>query len=602
MATFTGSPLSGFLQGTNQEDTFTGIVNLPTPLLSQPLLGAGITNANIQALGGDDSIEGTATVTVTVSRPDTGSATAYGVYQASVTGGDGNDTLIIKGESTLASSGAGIVTFSSRDSFNQAINANPSLIKTVEGWDTYAPSTVEKPTTAFPNGSTVNGITYNVTNAEALVVNTGISLSPPNNLYQTGSFSTFNPLVDTFTFGFSQPITAFGITFSSTFANTPGAYLATTNLGDVASSSFDPLPGFSDIGEFVGFTSARPFTSVTISSTVNAYYGMDDLIYAAQPTPDGGMGSGPVIATGYGVYHASVDGDVGDDSIIISGTGFGTGFSSINFSSEGNGIGYGVYQASVDGGSGNDSITISGTGSGTGGSNIGGGSDGSGTGYGVYQASVDGGSGNDSITISSTGSGTGAGSGSGSGFDNGGSVTGYGISQAFVDGGCGNDAITISGTGDSSDFDFGGGSVTGYGASQALVEGGCGDDAITISSTGDGSGFDGIGGGAGYGVSQTSVNGGGGNDSITIRSMVTGGTVIAYGVSQASVNGGVGDDSIIISGIAIGTGSTDLTGEDPASGNGSGTGYGVSKAVVIGGDGKDVISISGTASGTGSIQ
>ncbi len=173
---------------------------------------------------------------------------------------------------------ASIFTFSSRDSFNQALDADLKLIKRVEGWDTFAPRTI------FPNGSTVNGITYNVSDGEAVVVSTGISLSPPNNLFVTTARSGFSPLLDTFTFGFHQPINAFGITFSSTFATTPGAYLATNNLGDVASSSFDPLfPGF-PLGEFVGFKSDRPFTSVTISSTVNALYGMDDLIFARPST------------------------------------------------------------------------------------------------------------------------------------------------------------------------------------------------------------------------------------------------------------------------------------------------------------------------------
>jgi hypothetical protein len=109
----------------------------------------------------------------------------------------------------------------------------------VEGWDTYPAGTI------FSNGSTVNGITYNVSTGEALVVDTGISLSPPNNLYQnacpTLPTCTFRPLVDTFTFGFSQPIRVFGITFSSTFANQDGDYLLTTDRGDVIPSFFDPV-------------------------------------------------------------------------------------------------------------------------------------------------------------------------------------------------------------------------------------------------------------------------------------------------------------------------------------------------------------------------
>ena len=97
----------------------------------------------------------------------------------------------------------------------------------------------------------------------------------------------FHPLVDTFTFGFNQPIRAFGITFSSTFANHDGDYLLTTDSGEVIPSFFDPIyPGFG-LGQFAGFISDDPFDRVTVSSTANALYGMDDLVYAT-PIPEPG--------------------------------------------------------------------------------------------------------------------------------------------------------------------------------------------------------------------------------------------------------------------------------------------------------------------------
>ena len=74
---------------------------------------------------------------------------------------------------------ANVIVFQDRIAFVQALN-NPSLVKTVEGWDTYPAGTI------FADGSTVNGITYNVSSpGDALVVSSGISLSPPNNLFMT---------------------------------------------------------------------------------------------------------------------------------------------------------------------------------------------------------------------------------------------------------------------------------------------------------------------------------------------------------------------------------------------------------------------------------
>jgi hypothetical protein len=183
----------------------------------------------------------------------------------------------------LVPADAAVVVFSDRDVFSQALDSSPSLVKTVEAWDTYAPDTI------FPNGTTVNGITYNVSFGQAIVLNTGVNLTSPNLLFETPG-PGFQPLHDTYTFGFPNPIVAFGITFSSTVAVNNGDYLLTTNLGDVVSSFFDPLYPGSPIGQFAGFISDTPFTSVTVSSTANALYGMDNLVYgrtraAALPEP-----------------------------------------------------------------------------------------------------------------------------------------------------------------------------------------------------------------------------------------------------------------------------------------------------------------------------
>ena len=194
---------------------------------------------------------------------------------------------------------ADLIVFQDRVVFGLTIDSDPSLIKTVESWDTYPAGTI------FLNGSTVNGITYDVSAGEALVVSTGISLSVPNNLFVSGcptaNACSFHPLVDTYTFGFPEPIRAFGITFSSTFAANNGDYLLTTDRGNVVPSFFDPVfPGFS-LGQFAGFISDELFSSVTVSSTANALYGMDDLVFArAMPEPPS------MVLLGLGVFGLSV--------------------------------------------------------------------------------------------------------------------------------------------------------------------------------------------------------------------------------------------------------------------------------------------------------
>jgi hypothetical protein len=156
-----------------------------------------------------------------------------------------------------------IVTFASRASFDAAF---PSAM--IEDWDSFADGTT------FANGSTVNGITYNSSTEVAVVTDTFVPSTAPNTLGRT----TFEFFLgdDTMTFGFSAPIVAFGVDLS-TGATTDGSYTATTDLGDVAASVFDPFPGFTG-GQFIGFVSDTPFSSVTIAAVTPDFgYVLDTL-------------------------------------------------------------------------------------------------------------------------------------------------------------------------------------------------------------------------------------------------------------------------------------------------------------------------------------
>jgi PEP-CTERM motif len=156
---------------------------------------------------------------------------------------------------TANTSQAGVISYSTRTAFDAAF---PGAM--IENWDSFPNGTV------FPNGSTVNGITYNSSDGNALVTSSFLTSTPPNGLGETAN--GFFLSTDTITFTFSHPLSAFGIDIN-TFATVNGSYMATTNTGDIAASFFDPFPAQAT-GQFLGFSDTTPFTSVTFSTTALA--------------------------------------------------------------------------------------------------------------------------------------------------------------------------------------------------------------------------------------------------------------------------------------------------------------------------------------------
>jgi len=166
-----------------------------------------------------------------------------------------------------AAAHAAIITYPSRVAFGAAVSG-----EIVQTWDALADGTLI---------SVLDGITYTPSAGSAVVTNNFLPLSPPNTLGRTPG--EFFAGTDTMTFTFSFPITAFAISFN-TFATVAGSFRATNNLGDIALSFFDPFPGFTT-GQFVGFSSTAPFTSVTISAPSGASFTLDNLTYAPVPEP-----------------------------------------------------------------------------------------------------------------------------------------------------------------------------------------------------------------------------------------------------------------------------------------------------------------------------
>ena len=193
--------------------------------------------------------------------------------------------------SASAASGA-TVTFNSRASFDAAFPG-----AAIENWDAYSDGLI------IPDGSTLNGITYNASGVgDAIVTNAFLPSTLPNGLGSTPS-EFFSP-PQTMTFGFAGPIFAFGIDIN-TSATAIGAYQAVTNLGELVLSAFDPFPG-ATTGQFVGFSTTLPFTSVTISAPGGFTFTLDTLrfVVAGEVVPE--PASLLLLGTGLAAFAAFV--------------------------------------------------------------------------------------------------------------------------------------------------------------------------------------------------------------------------------------------------------------------------------------------------------
>ena len=143
---------------------------------------------------------------------------------------------------------------------------------------------------SFANGATLTDdgfVTYASSSGTPLITSAFLTSTSPNGLGAT-SVGFFLP-GDSATFTFDAAITAFAIDIN-TAATTAGAYDVVLNTGDQAFSLFETFPG-AGTGQFIGFTSSTPFTSVMLSANTGFTYTLDTLIYgdaaavAAVPEP-----------------------------------------------------------------------------------------------------------------------------------------------------------------------------------------------------------------------------------------------------------------------------------------------------------------------------
>lgn len=136
---------------------------------------------------------------------------------------------------------------------------------------------------AIPAGTILGvtpDVTYSASAGSPIVTNLFLTSTPPNGLGETDL--EFFPPGDAATFAFTSSITAFAIDVN-TFAGTDGAYQAVLSTGDIVTSIFSVFPGFAT-GQFIGFITDTPFTSVTIRDVTGFSYTLDTLVYGQAST------------------------------------------------------------------------------------------------------------------------------------------------------------------------------------------------------------------------------------------------------------------------------------------------------------------------------
>ena len=163
-----------------------------------------------------------------------------------------------------ASASAAFLMTVDRETFQAATSSDGV---TEEDFDALASGTI---LTVTPN------VTYSASAGQPVVTNAYLTTTGANGLGRTGV--GFFLSSDTATFTFTHMVSAFAIDIN-TYATNAAAYRATLNTGDVANSLFEVFPG-QGTGQFIGFVSDTPFSSVTVAAAgTTEPYTLDTLVY-----------------------------------------------------------------------------------------------------------------------------------------------------------------------------------------------------------------------------------------------------------------------------------------------------------------------------------
>lgn len=169
--------------------------------------------------------------------------------------------------------------------------ASPALADTLPSltratFQAAAPALTLQNFDSFADGSllTTDGqISYASSTGTPLITNDYLTTTAPNGLGRSGVGFFLGS--DSATFTFLNPITAFAIDIN-TFATTAGSYDVVLDTGDDAFSIFETFPG-TGTGQFIGFVSDTPFTTVSLSANTGFAYTLDTLLYGTREAVTG---------------------------------------------------------------------------------------------------------------------------------------------------------------------------------------------------------------------------------------------------------------------------------------------------------------------------
>jgi Ca2+-binding RTX toxin-like protein len=482
--------LTGYYTGTNGVDTYTGEVNVAEALSDIPQ--AGISQASIRALAGNDTIVGTGAVTAAGS----GTVTGVGIFESVIEAGEGDDSISAKG------SGDGATFNSDGATFSKGIGIGYGVAKSKiygrGGKDSFTVAATSKGNFTTSGSGLLDALISGGNDDDTVTIgheiksslvglqnSTGAGLD--NSTVEGGSGSdtisisskgnldiTFDP--------FSAVSTA-GIKNQSSVQGGEGNdkidILATSVTGRVSSIGVDNARvGGGEGNDLINIKanatgSSTSFAAGAANGAMVAGGNGDDSISVTGEGNDAGRTRGGV-PTAYAVKDATVNGGLGNDSIRLLGSS----------SAFVGGKGIGAENATLNGGLGDDAIEVVGRA----------GSNNQWQAIGLLNSSVLGAEGNDRINIVSETSEPFTGEKS------------YGAKGSKIQGDDGNDSIKVrTGLGGTFDID------------DTLIFGGNGDDTLDA------------------GIGNGTLSGGAGSDTAVLDYLAQ--TVADFSITQ--VQGGV---------------------------------------------------------------